>query len=404
MNEPASPVIDRELHWVETTDGARLAMLRRRAAADPVILIHGLAVNADIWDLPPLAGEGWEFRSLSRQLMALGHDVWLLNLRGHGGPGGRSAPPEGQTDWRVDDFIGFDLPAAIAHVRAETGQAPFVVGSSMGAMALAGVMQGATISTAGAERHMVIDPALAAQRQAEVAGCVYVEFPAALRWPDSLYDENQSLRWDVFTREWLRADARANYPFELMSRSTWAQAILGAMGGVRLDWMRPKGVWAGWRERAPEGVRRAMDKLDAAVASGMKRFAERVKGTQHFAAETFFGGLLPALDHMQAGVLRQMAKSVRARSFVSDTGTPDIDYVEGYPLIRNATLVVLGGADRIACADVTREVFFDRIGAEDKTLQFYPTIAHGDFEYAPIASERVYPAICDWIRQRMASG
>jgi alpha-beta hydrolase superfamily lysophospholipase len=71
-------------------------------------------------------------------------------------------------------------------------------------------------------------------------------------------------------------------------------------------------------------------------------------------------------------------------------------------MIACPTMVVVGGRDRIANPDVTREFFFDRIRSSDRTFKLYDTIAHGEFEYAPVASEQVYPEILDWLAARRA--
>ena len=109
--------------------------------------------------------------------------------------------------------------------------------------------------------------------------------------------------------------------------------------------------------------------------------------------ETFTNGLLRAADHMKAGVLRQLAKSVRSGSFVSVIGTPDHVYADHYDMIACPTMVIVGGRDQIASAEVTRACFYEKIRSADRTFKLYDSIAHGEFEYAPIASDQVYPDI-----------
>ncbi|MEW6249706.1 MAG: alpha/beta fold hydrolase, partial [Planctomycetota bacterium] len=231
--EPSAPTV---VH-IPAPDGGAVAVKRRaNPGGPPVIFLHGLAVNADLWNLPEVSGEvrgvAFHYRSLASLLHAAGWDVWLVNLRGHGAPRMYSAPPPGQTDWCVDHFILQDLPAVVDRVCRQTEQRPVIVGASMGAMTLAGYVQGARLTAAPAlaapqdggkdrtARHneiaaaatppgdhnvqIVADASLARARQARLAGCVFVEFPAALRWPESLYDAAGRLKWRALLRDWWR--------------------------------------------------------------------------------------------------------------------------------------------------------------------------------------------------------
>ena len=120
MNTPGEPT--RSFERVQTADGALLTCKRRRAAGTPVILLHGLAVNADIWDIPDIDEPAAPYRSLSSVLHERGLDVWMMNLRGCGAPHMPSEPPPGQDDWCVDHFILYDLPAVVEHVWRTRGR------------------------------------------------------------------------------------------------------------------------------------------------------------------------------------------------------------------------------------------------------------------------------------------
>ncbi len=389
--------------FAPAADGARIALKRKGGAGCPVIFVHGLAVNADLWDIPPIDGPGFRFRSLPTVLHEAGYDVWLMNLRGHGSPPARSTPPEGQRDYCVDHFVLYDLPAAVAHVTAVTGRRPFVVGNSMGAMTAAAWLSGAMLTECEGAARIVVSADAARRRQEAIAGAVLVEFPAALRWPRSLYDERGNLKWHELLTAWRQKDAGMNGSFELLARAGWLQAILQAAGEVRLDWLRPRGDAQPWWAELPRPISEVFDRMNAALLAGVGRFLEHHKGgVVNFHRETLLKGLLPAVDHMKGGVLMQLAKSVRARSFVSCLGRPDCDYPEHYGKFAAPTLVVMGSVDRIANADVTRGVFFERISSADKTFYNFEGLAHGDFEYAPAACERVYPVIRDWLDVRAA--
>lgn len=381
--------------YIRTADGAQLAVKRKPAAGPPVIFLHGLAVNADIWDSPEIRGSHFIFRSLPTILHEAGHDIWLVNLRGHGAPHMLSKPPEKMLDWCVDHFILFDLPAVLEHVTKTSGKRPFLIGNSMGAMTIAACLQGAALIGYGADQTIIADEATARRRQADIAGCVLVEFPAALRWPRSLF-EGGSTSWTQMFQEWRQADAGSNFPFEMIARWPWLEAGIAAAGSIRLEWLRPR--------RATPAVVDATGGDDFGSRlkiAAMRWFSEKFKSAQHFQAETFTNGLLRAVDHMKAGVLRQMAKSVRAGAFVSGMGAIEHVYSEHYDMIERPVLLVLGGRDRIANAEVTRQFFFDRISSADKQINVFESLAHGEFEYAPAASEQVYPLITKWIESRI---
>jgi polyhydroxyalkanoate synthase len=122
---------DAENHMVETEDGASIHLHRHRASGPPVLVVHGISSNHRSWDLSPE-------RSLAVALQAAGRDAWLLDLRGHGeahvGVDGR----EQRSGWSIEDYGRYDIPAAISHIRAETGAEKVgYVGHSLGGMVAA---------------------------------------------------------------------------------------------------------------------------------------------------------------------------------------------------------------------------------------------------------------------------
>ncbi len=393
-SDAAQPVI---VH-VPTQDGAQIAIKRRPCVGGtPVIFLHGLAVNADLWDLPEISGPGFHYRSLASILLDAAYDVWLVNFRGHGAPRMLSKPPPGQTDWCIDHFILYDLPAVVRHVRAETGRRPFVIGASMGSMTLAGYVQGASLVGDGDEARIVADRDLAGARQAALAGTVFAEFPAALRWPDSLYDEEGRLDWRGLLRDWWRNDGDVNYPFEMLSRWGWLHALLGAVGEVPLQWVKGNDAPEPWYGKLPKPLADGAERLERAAVQAMLRVSGTFSGATNHRAEVFLEGRRYVLDHMKAGVLQQLAKCVRRRAFVSALGSAEHVYSDHYELVELPTLVVQGSRDRIANAAVTRSAFFDRIAATDKEFLLDDDIAHGEIEAAPVACERLYPEILAWL-------
>jgi pimeloyl-ACP methyl ester carboxylesterase len=384
---------------VPTADGGAVAIRHRPGTGTPVVFLHGLAVNADLWNLPDVRGPDYEYRSLATLLHERGHDVWLANFRGHGAPEMLSEPPPEQADWSVDHFIFYDTPAVLEHVTAATGRRPFVIGASMGAMVMGAYFQGATLR-GGDARPVTVEPHVAAQRQAAVRGAVFVEFPAALRWPLSLFPEGAALRW----RNWLHAPTAPpghfNFPFELLARSAVLLQAIDRFGSIPLTWLR--GGPGRWRERLPVWALQRFAQLELACARAILGIKGAISGAQNQRPEILLLGHRKIFDHMKAGVLRQLARSVRAGGFVSEF-CPAHRYSDHFEQITLPTLVLAGGRDRIASAPITRAAFFDRIGAADRTFLLFPEIGHGEFEISPLACQKVYPLVLGWIAERDAT-
>lgn len=389
------------IEYIPTSDGGTVAVKRRPTPGGiPVLFVHGLAVNADLWDLPDCRADHFEFRSLASLLLDRGYDIWLVNLRGHGAPSMYSAPPPGQTDWCLDHFILYDMPAVIQRVTTLTGRRPFIIGASMGSMTVAGYLQGVRLVGPSDNQRLIADPELACARQQALAGCVLVEFPAALRWPQSLYRDDGGVDWQKLWNDWRRGDAAVNYPFEVLSRLGWLQAAIESLGRVPLDWLRSTPVRDHVWSRLPASWVDRLEKAEKTVVQSLLSAAGTFTGATHHRAEVMVAGRRFVIDDMKAGVLRQLAKSVRCRGFVSELGAEDYVYSDHYDLLTLPILVVAGGRDRIANAVVLREAFYERIASQDRELLLFEDIAHGEFEAAPIATERVYPEIIRWITDR----
>jgi pimeloyl-ACP methyl ester carboxylesterase len=114
---------------VKTEDGAEVVVHHHACSdAPPVLLVHGISSNARFWDLDPE-------HSFADWLADRGHDVWLLDLRGHGEALWREDGRRQISGWTVDDYGRYDVAAAVDHVRAVTGyETVGYVGHSMGGM------------------------------------------------------------------------------------------------------------------------------------------------------------------------------------------------------------------------------------------------------------------------------
>lgn len=125
--------VDRVERFEETAltlpDAGSLALVRKRLAGSqasartPLLLVHGFGQNLHAWHLSR--------RSLANHLAAEGHDVFSLDLRGHGRSRADGARPAGALAPYVDE----DLPAAMDAIAGVTGLPRVVlVGHSLGGM------------------------------------------------------------------------------------------------------------------------------------------------------------------------------------------------------------------------------------------------------------------------------
>lgn len=110
-DEPELPTLTDDR--VRLPGGPVLAVRRAEGARRPVLLVHGLASNARVWD------------GVGRRLAAAGHEVVAVDLRGHG----RS---EQVADGYDTDTCADDLDALL-HLLGMTGdRAPVAAGQSWG--------------------------------------------------------------------------------------------------------------------------------------------------------------------------------------------------------------------------------------------------------------------------------
>lgn len=120
-----------EHHFIETQDGWRIRLSRYTPVSgegEPVLLCHGAFGNQFNFTEP-------DGDSMVDSLVRAGYDCWCAELRG-----ARSCkPPAGMSrhSATADDFLLYDLPAAIDYIRANTGYARVHwVGHSLGGMLL----------------------------------------------------------------------------------------------------------------------------------------------------------------------------------------------------------------------------------------------------------------------------
>jgi pimeloyl-ACP methyl ester carboxylesterase len=118
-----------EERTLRSVDGVELGLSRVVRGTSPkpaVLLTHGLTASTDMFVLP-------ETRNFVETLLDAGFDPWLLDWRGSC----RLPHNESASSYTFDDVALYDMPAAVAAVRAAIGdQKLFVVAHCVGAMAL----------------------------------------------------------------------------------------------------------------------------------------------------------------------------------------------------------------------------------------------------------------------------
>jgi cholesterol oxidase len=110
-------------------DGVRLGLTRvdsGEAGRPAVLLLHGHTASADMFLLP-------ETRNLVDVLLDDGYEPWLLDWRGSC----RLPYNETGQKYTYDDVALYDIPEAVAHIRARIGDRPlFVVAHCIGSLTL----------------------------------------------------------------------------------------------------------------------------------------------------------------------------------------------------------------------------------------------------------------------------
>lgn len=235
---------------VTTDDGVELALHRLRAYRDSrpaALLVHGTFSNHGVWVREAHPG------GFAHYLLGRGIDVWLADLRHHGG----SARQPRRNAWRFEDWILHDAPALIDRVREETEGAPLTwIGHSAGgvvglcwqvrrpdATPLAAII---TFGTPGPSRVGVLRRALAGVAAATSRALGVFPAPAL-----GLGPENEAGRiladwmgWNVAGR-WIGQDG-----FDYFAGlSSLASPLLSVVGGA--DWLfAPPSACADVVERA----------------------------------------------------------------------------------------------------------------------------------------------------------
>jgi len=366
-----------------TSDGVLLGMRRYpRSGAPPVLLLHGLAQNLAGMDIP-VAGH-----SLARHLHDGGYDVWLGNFRGHGRPPHNSGL--GPRPARVDDYGVLDAAAFVQRVSRATGRRPFVIGHSMGGIAMYIHLQGCRYD---AEHRVVAEPELAVSRNAALAGLVMMGTPPKLRWE---------------TRFGLRALLRREYfeYNELLQHVVGRSAVLHLLDRLPLHALPTRGV-AEWMDEAarlpgpggalPEFANRLVGHV-VSEALAHTLWNPRNMNTALVEAETRH-----TLDDAALPVLRQFVDWIRhetAREHTVNDARPPHVYADHLHSVTLPTLWIAGEFDRVAPPATIRSHGVARLGSTDKAMLVARDFGHNDLRMGVRAPEALFPVILRWLDER----
>lgn len=168
--------------------GLRIHELHWRAAhsARPIVLLHGLASNARIWEL------------CAPRLAAAGFDTWAIDLRGHG----LSGKPAGGYDFAT---LRKDIEQWL---RAHRLRRPLLVGHSWGAYLALDYARRNRAGAGGPRGLVLVDGALS--QLADIPGATWSSVRRQLAPPRlaGMTADELRLRWTAPGRAWT-PDARA---------------------------------------------------------------------------------------------------------------------------------------------------------------------------------------------------
>ncbi len=237
---------------VRTEDGVDLALHHLTpgpsTSARAVLLVHGAFTSHAVWLRGGAAGNG-----LARFLRTRGLDVWLADLRHHGGSAREPRP----RTWSFEDSILHDAPALVARVRRETDGAPLIwVGHSVGgAIGLAYSARDPTAAPAGLVTLGTPGPVMGPLRRA-LALLTIATCKTLGRFPARAFRMGSEDEAALVLAEWMAWNARGR----------WVGAdgtdYLAALGHVRTPFLAVAG--AGDRVFAPAGACRRLIELAGA--------------------------------------------------------------------------------------------------------------------------------------------
>ena len=344
-----------EFYTAKTEDDWTLAMYRYRPKGPtsfktPVILCHGLGMNAYMWDLK-------KEQSFARYLQDQGFDVWTVDLRG----AGRSSKPGwvvlhdlvsgpnigdthlenifrfDHTDWNIDDYALKDVPVIIKEVKRITGSDKVSwVGHSMGGMILFAYLV----------------------RTQDTS----IQSFAALATPMSMPPPHSELL-NILSQHSNLKDLACLINSRMTARSF---GVFGSFGGTPLD-----------------PVLYNRDNMENEIVTRL---------------------LVNAMEDLSPGVLDGFVGMIKTGEFMSRDKT--FNYTRALSSVKVPILLVGGRADNL-CSIVSLYDTYRAISSSDKTLRIFARCngyrvdyGHNDLIAGRNAPQEVYPYVARWLKER----
>jgi len=333
--------------YVYTADGWRLGIRHYRSprpdpAKLPVILCHGLGLNATFWTITD--------DHLPSQLTAKGYDVYLFDLRASGENTRVGAAFErfnrllretpfrerGESNWSVDDIVRYDVPAILEYVERDSGRRQVNwIGHSLGGMLMFPYLE------------LSDDPSRIANFVGMGSTIIQATTPQ---------------------RKMLRANAGI--------RGLLTVASAGRLGRP-LTYFRMPG----------------MEQID--------RFYYTAENVDPRTVSRFYGY---TLEDPGPGALRQFAPYLRHGHLLS--ADQRLDYVAHLPEIMTPTLMVAGDVDLISDVPSTRKTYDALGSPDKTLMIFGKEYGcageygHCDLVWSKHAPNEVFPSIIEWLDER----
>jgi pimeloyl-ACP methyl ester carboxylesterase len=338
--------------YVYTADGWRLGLRHLRPAVPdpaklPVVLCHGLGLNATFWTITD--------RHLPEQLVARGYEVFLFDFRGAGESAPVGTPGRvnarlrqtfllelGEGRWTVDEIVRYDVPAVLDRVKEVTGSDRVNwVGHSLGGM--------------------LMFPYLERSPEAgRVASFVAMGSTVTLAKPPQA---------DIL---------RANRALRVLARVV-SPGRLGRP--LMYESLRFPGL-------------ALIDRIYYSAANVDPRTVSR-----------FYGY---TLEDTGPSALRQLDPYLRYGHFVS--ADRRIDYAGGLDRVTVPVLMVAGDGDVLSDVPST-ELTFNALGSPDKTLLRFgkaeghvADYGHCDLVWSRHAPREIFPSVIDWLDRHQPGG
>lgn len=370
-----------------------------RDGAPPLMLVHGMMQNDRTWDSPV------KKYNFARYMHAHGFDVWVVNVRGAGTAGFKSDAPTGSQRWTIDDLAIYDMPVLIQMVRDRTGQAPWVIGHSLGAWTMEGYLAGLDYDSRGKVQP---DWSLGEVRQSAIKGLITLGGVYNLWWQKSVH---RAIGDPIRTEEDFY---HSNYELELGSGLQTAIDIIRQMPTIPTPWLSPliappisEIPWVG-----------------GTVAGYYKRFVNSVISTSLITMFHYPPNVNPEVvrlkvfdgnENLSPYIVEQAANAIQdgktcsyyhANPMISAwktvTGRPNevFEYASVREQLHIPLLFAAGGRDRLTNAEMIYKDGFQKSKSPDKTYLYRELIGHDDLVMGLTSPKEIWMPIVRWMRDR----